>query len=118
MNKLGSWISPYEVNKEFLGGNVWQHAINKGIVYGTSPSNGLMISSLDTPVVSPGTKNQDPSPFIKTVEPLQDHAVVGFGFNMWNNIWNTNYIFYYPYLEDIGDENLRFRFEIQSMQEK
>ena len=25
---------------------------------------------------------------------------------MWNNIWNTNYIFYYPYLEDIGDENL------------
>ena len=67
MNKLGSWITPYEVNKEFLGGNVWQHAINKGIVYGTSPSKGLMIS-LDVPVVAPGTENQDPSPFIKTVE--------------------------------------------------
>ena len=47
-DKLGSWISPYEVNKEFLGGNVWQHAINKGVVM-AAPSNGLMISSLDTP---------------------------------------------------------------------
>lgn len=118
MNKLGSWITPYEVNKEFLGGNVWQHAINEGIVYGPSHSHGLLISSLDAPIVSPGTKNQDPSPFIKAVEPLQEQSVLGFGFNMWNNIWNTNYIFYYPYLKGVGDENLRFRFKIQPIKEK
>ena len=117
MNKLGSWISPSEVNQEFLGGNVWQHAINRGIVYGKTASEGtrLGLFSADAPVAAPITKEQEPTPFIKSVQPLKQGDLIGFAYNLWNNIWNTNYIFYYPYLEGVHDENLKYRFEIKSL---
>lgn len=115
MNKLGSWIKPSEVNTQSLGGNIWQHAINRGVVYGktyTGDSDGLGLFNLDAPIAAPATRTQEPTPFIKSVTPLKEGSVIGFAYNLWNNIWNTNYIFYYPYLKGVGDENLKFRFEI------
>ena len=91
MNKLSSWIKPDEVNMDFLGGNIWQHSINTGLVYGTNPTSGLFIGSFDAPVAAIGTRTQPPTPFIKSVEPLKPGDVTGFGYNLWNNIWNTNY---------------------------
>jgi hypothetical protein len=36
----------------------------------------------------------------------------GMSYNLYNNLWNTNYIYYYPYLANVGDENSLFRFSL------
>eukprot|EP00948_MAST-09A_sp_MAST-9A-sp1_P004169 g4169.t1 len=124
-NKLSSWIQPFEVNQEFLGGNIWQHAVNKGVLLTTgktlqdesnNSANSLLFGSLDAPLAMVGTSQQRPTPFIKRVQPLQQGDPTGMAFNLFNNIWNTNYIFYYPYLEDSGDENIKYRFTLEPVQ--
>ena len=75
----------------------------------SSPSS-LWINSLDAPVVMPMTSSfpwGNPLPYPLT--PLVDMPV-GMSFNLYNNLWNTNYIYYYPYLDGVGDESSLFRF--------
>jgi len=41
-------------------------------------------------------------------------AVHGMAVNLWNNVWDTNYILWYPYEEGVGHENILFRFRMIS----
>merc|ERR1711871_352804 len=84
MNKLSSWISPYEVNTEFRGGNIWQHAVNKGVNFGPTPEIGLRVESKDAPVLAWADRSHLPSPFIKSTIGLPEGSVTGFGYNLWN----------------------------------
>ena len=41
------------------------------------------------------------------LKPIPD-TITGVAFNMYNNVWDTNYIFWYPYLKDDVDHRARF----------
>eukprot|EP01079_Euglenida_sp_SAG-EU17-18_P006387 gene6387-1139_t len=65
----------------------------------------VRLTSLDVPIVCVGK----PTPFTTPRNEPPDMAF-GVHFNLYQNIWNTNYILWYPYLDD--DKNSRFRFEM------
>eukprot|EP00755_Sulcionema_specki_P007695 Sspe_Gene.5654::Locus_1877_Transcript_1_4_Confidence_0.750_Length_862::g.5654::m.5654 len=72
----------------------------------------VTFKSMDAAIVSPSASDDPPSPFFSSMEAPRPGTVTGMGFNLWNNIWETNYAFYYPFLRGVGDENMRFRFEV------
>jgi len=112
MDKLGSSVSPLEVTK---GGNQNQHAVWNGVTYSSasnSSASTFVVWSPDVPLVSPITDKVQSTPLVNSVDPLPGN-MLGFGFNMYNNVWNTNYIFWYPLLSVEGkDERLRFQIVI------
>eukprot|EP00054_Salpingoeca_dolichothecata_P017102 m.101784 g.101784 ORF g.101784 m.101784 type:complete len:854 (-) comp22306_c0_seq1:77-2638(-) len=112
IDKLGTAIAPEEV---ITGGNPYQHASWGGIAY--VPTTGqtgqtLKISSDHVPLVCVGTPSVVPSALIANVMPITE-TVTTMGFNIFNNVWNTNYIFWYPYVDGSGDENARYAFKLQ-----
>jgi len=94
-----------------------------GVAYVSASNNNesvtMMIQSLDVPLTSPIT-SQSPVPgWLGTptampvpTAPLNNTNIIGMAFNFWNNVWDTNYIFWYPYLQGVGDENMLFRFVV------
>ena len=36
---------------------------------------------------------------------------IGLGYNVFNNIWNTNYVLWYPFADE--DKNLKARFSLR-----
>ena len=73
-------------------------------------SNTLQIASLDAPIVMPMTTVfpwGNPLPY--PPQPTGENPF-GMSYNLVNNLYNTNYILFYPYLA--GDENSLFRFEL------
>lgn len=78
-----------------------------GVFYGDmSKKSGLQIYSPDIAVVNVLT-NED---FVSEIPlPLNKiSSVTGMAFNLYNNVWETNYIFWYPYRKE--DVNQKFRF--------
>ena len=139
MQVLGSWMSPTDVvgsrddDSGDDSGDASGDGTNRGAgdhspVYGGSPhllgiesaswsSTGqegetmspkfaLTLSSLDVPVVSAGSPSPFPSP--RTEAPDMDG---GIHFNIFQNLWNTNYVLWYPFRE--ADRHLRSRFELE-----
>ena len=75
------------------------------------PFVNIRLNSTDVPLICPITENSwTPTPFPAPLDPLPDNYVIGIAYNLHNNIWNTNYPTYYPFLA--GDENFRARFSI------
>ena len=86
----------------------------------------MRIRSLDCGLVSPitsqselpgwfGTPTAMPCPLKQLSSDYTD--ILGYSFNFYNNVWMTNYILWYPYVDTwplIGsvDKNMKFRFEI------
>ena len=99
VSKLGEYVNVLDV---ITNGSKHVHSSDKGVKYGDPVP--LMISSWDTNVVSIGGANVFPVPM---ETPDVDE---GFGFNIFNNLWGTNYIMWYPYL--LGEESGRYRFTI------
>ena len=66
---------------------------------------GVTLTSLDVPVVSLGVATPFPSP--RTAAPDMSQGV---HFNIHNNIWNTNYVLWYPFVPD--DPTIRSRFQL------
>lgn len=64
------------------------------------------INSLDTGLVRLG----QPLPFPTPLMTYPDLENLGASFNLYNNIWGTNYVMFYPYL--VQDRNSAFRFEM------
>jgi hypothetical protein len=71
----------------------------------------LGISSYDVPVASPIIKSRPISAFPAPLTPFVDD-ITGFAFNIYNNIWETNYILWYPYLPEDANFKARFRVNI------
>ena len=83
---------------------------NEGVFYTQTSGNGLQLVSQDVPLVSVGTKSREPSPFPTPLQPIQEE-ITGMAFHMYNNMWDTNYILWYPYQKE--DEDFKARFQIK-----
>ena len=107
LSKLGGLVDPLNV---ILNGSQHQHAMDdNGMFYGDAKRR-IQIASPDVPVVIMSTKS-DPfhSAFPTPLQPLS-RDLLGGGFNIYNNIWDTNWIFWYPYLKE--DEAFKARFVV------
>ena len=95
MEKLGQWISPLEV---IGNGNRKLHAIERRLVCNDGERE-LAIESYDAPLVAPG------EPSLLNFDDQQPVLAQGMHFNLYNNIWGTNYPMWY-------DQDARFRFKL------
>lgn len=78
---------------------------------GIRSAAGIQVSSPDVPLVCPMTGNSQQTPvvFPAPLHPITE-PITGFAFNIYNNIWETNWIFWYPY--NPQDANLKARFAV------
>lgn len=95
MDKLGELISPLEV---VPNGNRHLHAVGRGVYY-DGPDGSLSLESLDAPLVAPG------GPSLLDFNNDQPALEKGMFFNLYNNIWGTNFRMWY-------DDDSRFRFRL------
>jgi hypothetical protein len=70
--------------------------------------HGLEITSLDAPIVNILSGTAKVSTLPLPSPPVTD--MNGVSFNLYNNVWETNYIFWYPYKEE--DASRRYRFSL------
>jgi hypothetical protein len=96
MSKLGQVIDPSNVQQ---GGSKHLHAVDK------VSCGGLHIEPIDAPLVSFGTRSAFPTPISATLPNLQSAA----SFVLHNNLWNTNYIMWFPYTTN---QDITFRFHV------
>jgi hypothetical protein len=89
-------VSPLEVIPD---GNRKLHGIGEGIFYFEENIRQFQIQSLDAPLVAPG----DPS--LLDFNNEQPRLEKGMHFNLYNNIWGTNFPMWY-------EEPARFRFDV------
>ena len=104
MDKLSEWVSPLEVVD---GGSKGLHGITTGVRYNgaNSSASSLRADSLDAGLVVWGP----PDPFPSPIHTEPDMSA-GASFMLWDNIWNTNYINWFPFVKD--DANMLFRFRL------
>jgi hypothetical protein len=117
LNKLGSDVVVMEDGSSIMtNGSQILHSVDAGVsFFHPSMSSSMVIDTLDAPVVCLGT----PTPFPTTKSILPDYKQ-GLSFNLFNNLWGTNYIMWYPYPDpqsELGKlavgENQGFRFTIK-----
>lgn len=82
-------------------------AVNRGVYYVDSQMKGLEIASPDAALVNILTADDFVTEIPLPSLPISD--VDGVAFNMYNNVWETNYIFWYPYRKEDADQKFRFR---------
>ncbi|MEH7009516.1 DUF5054 domain-containing protein [Neobacillus niacini] len=99
LDKLGERISPLEVVKN---GNRNLHSVDKGLYYAGADGE-VVIETIDSPLVSPGEKRL--LQFNNTFASLEG----GFHFNLYNNIWGTNFPMWYE-----EDGKSRFTLKLKS----
>jgi len=100
IDKIGSQISPLDF---IVGGSNHLHGSWNGVSYEYN-SRSVQINSPDVAVICAGQTTPFPTPY------TPPDLTQGMSFNLYNNIWNTNYIMWYPFVD--GDENLLFRFNL------
>jgi hypothetical protein len=93
LEKLGQRISPLDVIRN---GNRKLHAVGTGVFYRDEASD-LAIETLDAPLVAPG------EPSLLNFNNRQPVVTNGMHFNLYNNIWGTNFPMWY-------EDDARFRF--------
>ncbi|XP_074654954.1 uncharacterized protein LOC141908702 isoform X1 [Tubulanus polymorphus] len=111
ITKLGSIIDPMNV---MLNGSQLQHATDRGVAYTDTKQTGIYIETLDLSIVSPITTQQNATSIPAPLWPIKD--LTGMAFNFYNNVWNTNYIFWYPYRYQ--DASFKARFLVSFRQPK
>ena len=105
--------STINVGSVVNNGSQYQHAVEYVRLY---PSNdkyikqySIYINSTDVPLVCPDIGDGwTPTPFPAPLKSLTNDYVNGISFNIHNNIWNTNYPLYYPFLPSDKDFKARF----------
>ncbi|XP_064634753.1 uncharacterized protein LOC135492306 [Lineus longissimus] len=111
MSKSGQMIDPMNV---VLNGSQRLHAIDRGVSYTDKDGNGIEFTSKDVALVSTITKTLP-----GTALPLPLHqtdAITGVSYNLFNNLWNLNYVLWYPFSK--GDEDFKARFSINLLHQK
>ena len=96
LDKMGQSVSPLEVAP---GGNRQMHAIERGMFY-RDDRGQLQIESLDAPLVAVGERS------LLNFSERQPDLSGGMHFNLWNNVWGTNYRMWF-------EEDMRFRFVLR-----
>ena len=95
MQKMGRWISPLDVVEN---GNRNLHAV-EAVTARTHSGESFRIDAPDAPLVSPGV------PRLLQFDNKQPPLEHGMHFNLYNNIWGTNFPMWY-------EEDARFEFRI------
>ncbi|MEI6055293.1 MAG: DUF5054 domain-containing protein [Lentisphaerota bacterium] len=95
INKMGEPISPLDVAKK---GNRALHALWSSVLYNGNDGN-IEVESLDAPLVSPGR------PRILEFDTSQPKLNEGFHFNLFNNLWGTNFPMWF-------EDDAKFRFKL------
>jgi hypothetical protein len=117
---LGSGPGGVDVNASVYGGSphlrgveavTWAAAAphsEMGATTDVAPTSQytINITSLDVPIVCTGVATPFPTP--RTGPP---DMTKGVHFNIHQNIWNTNYVLFYPF--DSADANIRSRFQLE-----
>ena len=93
------------VNKDV----VFSPAVDKGVYYTDQSGTGLEILSTDVALLTLGTMSRPPSVFPVPLTPLSQ-PVRSAAFNLYNNLWSTNYIYWYPFRQ--SDQNFKARFTV------
>jgi len=91
VNKLGSWIKADEV---IDGGTKHLHGNMEAGMRLDAAGKRLSVSSMDAAVVSFGELTAYPSP----VHSNPDTNTFGGSFVLWDNLWGTNYIMWWPFI--------------------
>eukprot|EP01130_Rhizamoeba_saxonica_P010344 TRINITY_DN4232_c1_g1_i1.p1 TRINITY_DN4232_c1_g1~~TRINITY_DN4232_c1_g1_i1.p1 ORF type:complete len:104 (-),score=12.26 TRINITY_DN4232_c1_g1_i1:48-359(-) len=102
MHKLGEWLNPDDVS---IGGAKHMHSLDRGLSFRDN-FNTLNISSIESPLVCFGQPTAFPIP----TNYAPDFRL-GVSHVLFNNIWNTNYIMWYPY--NHGDENILWNWNLE-----
>lgn len=105
LHKLGQLIDPLNV---IQNGSQRLHVVNNGVFYLDDRSSGMEILSRDVGLVNVLTSDDYVSTLPLPLSPITD--VTGMAFNLYNNIWDVNYIFWYPY--QMSDTDSKFRFTL------
>jgi len=108
MSKLGSSVGFDQVVQ---GGSRMQHGADSVFCMGCGAMQ--KITSLDSPLLSPILSRLEdfPSVLLDNVQDvIAENDVHGVAFNLWNNAWNTNYLYFYPYLD--VDKDIYYEFEL------
>ena len=113
----------FNVGWVVTNGSQYQHAVDYVILFANDGKIekdrpqiqqryvNVLMNSTDVPLVCPITGDgRTPTPFPVPLQTLPDDIVTGIAYNLHNNIWNTNYPLYYPFLP--GDENFKARFSL------
>ena len=104
-NKLGTLISVMNVVQD---GSQHLHGQLQGGMVVTNrddPYLVLNVIALDTAITCIGPANPFPTPVTKP------DIGSGFASNIYNNIYGTNYIMWYPYLPE--DASSKYRYQLQ-----
>lgn len=105
LTKLGSEVPFDDVVR---GGSSGVHAADAAVLRRRADGTALAVDSFDAPVLAP-IADRPPSVLLNyQEEPATD--VTGVAFNLWNNAWSTNYMFFYPYLAQ--DANFSYHFAV------
>eukprot|EP00756_Hemistasia_phaeocysticola_P056269 Hpha_TRINITY_DN3234_c0_g1::TRINITY_DN3234_c0_g1_i1::g.186050::m.186050 len=116
MNKLGQWQSTGGV---VPGGSWHLHGVEKGFRFSVGGRN-LTVFPLDAPVINLGEPLGFPVVTANVSDPwavAPDLARFGVSSVLWNNLWGTNYVQWYPFFRDgkavPGEENFISRYTLR-----
>ena len=105
----------FSVYSVVQNGSIYQHAADFVELISKSGPDWTL-QSLQVPLVCPiidtsvTTKRPSPFPYLDKLYIWSDR-LYGFAFNIHNNIWNTNYPLWYPFLDK--DKTFKANFELQ-----
>ncbi|CAL1525890.1 unnamed protein product [Lymnaea stagnalis] len=108
LSKMGQSIDPCNV---VLNGSQYVHGRYIALFsFYDYDSTGLQLWTQDVPLVFIGTTDHIDSPFPVPLQPFECSSIRNISFNIYNNIWNTNYPTWYPFNPE--DANFKAKFSI------
>ena len=78
---------------------------DKGVSFSSKAGGSLHILSLDAPLVAVGTVGEQLNLWHSPTQHEAATAGQGVGFNLFNNLWNTNYVYWYPWRNATAEED-------------
>jgi len=101
LDKLGEWVDAGHIAKN---GSKHLHVVNSAR-WTDDKKNTFQVNPIDAPLISVGYPSAFPTPV--DTDPVQASGV---HVNLYNNIWGTNYIMWYPFID--ADVNTKYRFQL------
>uniref|UniRef100_A0A1I8H8Q3 CBM6 domain-containing protein n=2 Tax=Macrostomum lignano TaxID=282301 RepID=A0A1I8H8Q3_9PLAT len=112
LNKLGHDIA---VGQVAANGSVWQHMVGHSpysVAFRQQGKAELRVQSLDSSLACPRTASYGPTVWPVPMSPVPHSKVAGISFNMLNNVWDVNFVFWYPYMPTEANFRARFRVDL------
>jgi Domain of unknown function (DUF5054) len=102
MDKLGSKVDPFDV---VSGGNQHHHGVLNSGVTVTENGQEFSIASPNAAIAAFGKPSGFP-----TSTRVRPELSEGASYMLWNNLWGTNYVMWFPFI--VEESNLRYTFSL------